>query len=470
MTIRPERSANPHTEELTARISWIIRLRWVAAAGVGATTWLVPRLWSVDLPAASLYLVTFGLAVYNAGLWSIKRWLPAVTRGLGLMLFANLQISIDLLFLTALLHLSGGVENPFVCYYVFHVVIASILLSRRATYLQVGLALALFCGLAIAEYGGILPHYHLTGYLGHELYRNPIYVTGAAVTVGTLLFFAAFMATSITARLREREAEILGLSSSLEERASELQQALDALQRLEKEKSRYMQHAAHNLRSPMAAVELSLAVVAEGRAGEISGKGSTMLQRARVRIGEVLDLASDLVALSRARETALAVDSERVDLAHIVQNSEAEFRQSAEAASIRFVTRCSPSPVEVLGDPGALTELLRNLVSNALKYTPAGGEVRVELEEGEDGVVISVADSGIGIEAEETDRIFEEFYRAKSARESGKEGTGLGLSIVKAIAESHGGAVWVDSEPGRGTTFRVSLPTARSAVVSQART
>ncbi len=460
MTSPPDHSADTHTQELTARISWIIRLRWIAAAGVGATVSLVTRVFGVGLPSTSIYLVTLGLAVYNGGLWALHRYLPRATRGFGLSLFANAQITIDLIFLTALLHLSGGVENPFVCYYVFHIVIASILLSRHATYLQVVFAVALVIAMAVAEATGLVPHHHLAGYLGEELYRNPTYLVGLTVVVATMLLFTAFMATSIVARLRERERDIVELSSSLSERADELQQAYDTLRHLESDKSAYMRSAAHNLRAPIAAVELALAVVAEGRAGEISDTGREMLQRARKRIGGVLDLASDLLALSRARESVVTADATRVDVCHLVRNCMEELRQAAESARISFEARGEAGPVEVMGDPASLTELLENLVSNALKYTPDGGEVCIRVAEEADDVTITVSDTGMGIEAEDIDHIFEEFYRAQRAQESGKDGTGLGLSIVKAIVESHGGKISVESRPEEGTTCRVMLPRA----------
>jgi two-component system phosphate regulon sensor histidine kinase PhoR len=93
-----------------------------------------------------------------------------------------------------------------------------------------------------------------------------------------------------------------------------------------------------------------------------------------------------------------------------------------------------------------------------MKYTPAGGEVRVELSRQEGRALLLVADSGIGIPEEERDRVFDEFFRARNARQSGQEGTGLGLSIVKAIVDSHGGTISVVSEVSAGTTFRVVLP------------
>jgi signal transduction histidine kinase len=460
LTTTAARPADAHTQELTSRITWIIQLRWIAAAGVGATIWLVPRFFGVELAVVPLYAVTACLAAYNAVLWSVRRFSPQVTRGLGLFLFTNLQISIDLVFLTVLLHFSGGIENRFVCYYVFHIVIASILLSRRATYFQVALALGLLAGMGLAESHGLLPHYHLGGFIAQELYREPAYVAAVGAVSGTMLFFTAFMATSITARLREREKEIFDLSASLRQRADELQLAYDRLKEVERGKSEYMRRAAHNLRSPLGAVGLMLAVVCSGRAGSIPETARSMLERTRKRVDEALDVARDLLALSRAREAEFTVEFRTVDLAGILQGIEEEHRQRAESCSVSLEICIESTPLEIVGDPASMAELLDNLISNATKYTPAGGKVRVELSRHEGSALILVADSGIGIPAEERDRVFDEFFRAQNARQSGKEGTGLGLSIVKAIVDSHGGTISAESEVGAGTTFRVVLPSA----------
>jgi signal transduction histidine kinase len=470
MMVPPEHTSEVQTQELTARIAWIIRLRWVAGAGVGATIWLVPPLFGISLQMIPLTLVTLALVVYNGLLWAVRRWVRPAGHGFGLQLFANGQITVDLLFLTALLHLAGGAENPFICYYVFHIVIASILLSRRATYVQVALALALFMGMILSEAGGILPHYHLSGYLGAELYRSATYLAATSIVVGTLLGFTAFMATSIVGRLREREAEIVTLSLSLGERASELQQAYDELRALEREKSEYMRRAAHDLRSPMAAVDVLLAVVEEGRAGEISEKGQEMLQRARRKIAHILDLASDLLTLSHAREAAFEAQLRRVDLAEIVRRSTEEFRPRAESSSVVLDVNAEDGPVVVMGDSGSLNELLDNLISNSIKYTPSGGEVEVTLSKGAEGVVITVRDTGMGIAADDVGQIFNEFYRSQEACESGQDGTGLGLSIVQAIVESHKGTITVDSELGKGSVFRVVLPSAPTPAQSEVAT
>lgn len=449
---------NVDIEELRDRISWLIRLRWLAILGVLVTSWLAPRLFGVRLNLPALHLAVAALAGYNLVFWIIGRWVPRATRGPSVSYFANLQIALDLVALTALLHFSGGIENPFVCYYVFHIVIASILLSRIATYLQVTLAIGLLVAMALLEAASVLPHYHLAGFLDEGIFRSSVYVFGTLFAIGTMLCFAAFMATSITSRLRRREAEIVRLSDALREHTEDLTQAYEALRQLEGARSDYLHRVAHHIRSPLATLERMLAVVSEGRTGRLPERSQEMLDRARVRVRELLDLARDLLVLSRTREALPMVDRSKVDFAAIAREVASEFRPQAASASVSLAVSLPEVPAEVVGDEDALTELLENLISNALKYTPAGGEVRVSVEPRGGTLELSVSDTGIGIPSAEREQIFDEFYRATNARESGKEGTGLGLSIVKAIAETHGAEVSFESEEGKGTSFRVLLP------------
>ena len=448
-----------HTEELRDRIAWLIRLRWLAAAGVAFVVWAAPRAAEVHLAQGPLYALTAALAVYNLVLWSLARRLREMVTGRGVAWFATVQVSIDLVFLTALLHFAGGIENPFVCYYVFHIVIASILLARNIAYFQVALAIGLLTGLVSLEASGALPHYHLGLYLG-DLYRIPHYTAAMLFVTGTMLYFTAFMATSITARLRERESQIMDLSASLRARAEELEQAYQALRQLEEEKSEYMLRAAHHLRTPLAAAESMLAVVAEGRTGPVSEKSMEMVQRSRERLRNMLDLARDLLVLSRAREGTTAAKREPVDLARLLAAMEGDFGRQAAEASISLEVSAEAGLHPIAGVPESLAELLENLISNAIKYTRAGGKVTASLRKADDGVELQVSDTGIGIPQEEQVSIFEDFYRASNARTATKDGTGLGLSIVKAIAAAHGAEVQLESEPGRGTTFRVRFPEA----------
>jgi signal transduction histidine kinase len=254
------------------------------------------------------------------------------------------------------------------------------------------------------------------------------------------------------------------LSDALADHANDLTQAYEALRQLETARSDYLHRVAHHIRSPLATLERMMAVVAEGRTGELSDRAKDMLERARKRLRGMLELARDLLVLSRTREALPLADRTMVDLVSVVHEVAGDFRHQAASASVRLVEDCPPEPVEVLGDEESLGELFENLVSNAIKYSPNGGEVRISVQRRDREVEVCVSDEGMGIPPGEEEQIFDEFYRATNAREGEQEGTGLGLSIVKAVVESYGGSVSTESELGRGTCFRLRLPRGRRRI------
>jgi len=224
--------------------------------------------------------------------------------------------------------------------------------------------------------------------------------------------------------------------------------------RLEVLRRDFVANASHELKTPVAAVRalaetLLTALPDDPEAG----------RRFAFRIGreaERLDvLARDLLDLSRVERGTL--DVEPVDLVGLAKEVVGGYADRAEERRIRLETDLRPD-VAIRGDRAQLGLLLSNLVDNALRYTQAKGTVCVRLDAAEGRAVLQVADTGEGIPAGELPRVFERFYRVDKARARQTGGTGLGLAIVRHIAEAHGGAVRVESELGRGSTFTVTLP------------
>ena len=226
--------------------------------------------------------------------------------------------------------------------------------------------------------------------------------------------------------------------------------------RLEVLRRDFVANASHELKTPVAAVRvlaetLLTALPDDPEAG----------RRFAERIGreaERLDaLVRDLLDLSRVERGTL--DVEPVDLVGLAKEVVGGYADRAEERRIKLRTDLQPN-VAMRGDRAQLGLLLSNLVDNAVRYTPARGTVCVRLDAGESRAVLQVTDTGEGIPESELPRVFERFYRVDKARARQTGGTGLGLAIVRHVAESHGGAVKVDSELGRGTTFTVTLPLA----------
>jgi two-component system phosphate regulon sensor histidine kinase PhoR len=226
--------------------------------------------------------------------------------------------------------------------------------------------------------------------------------------------------------------------------------------RLEVLRRDFVANASHELKTPVAAVR-ALAETLLTALPDDPEAGHRFAERIG-REAERLDaLVRDLLDLSRVERGTL--DAEPVDLVGLVKEVVGGYVDLAEERHIKLSTELQPG-VAMRGDRAQLLLLLSNLIDNALRYTPARGAVCIRLAAAESRAVIQVADTGEGIPATELPRVFERFYRVDKARARQTGGTGLGLAIVRHVAEAHGGAVRVDSELARGTTFTVTLPVA----------
>jgi signal transduction histidine kinase len=177
-------------------------------------------------------------------------------------------------------------------------------------------------------------------------------------------------------------------------------------------------------------------------------------------------MVNDLLLLARADSGGVTLDLMTLDLDTVVTEIYREAQVLAKDRDLKIVmTRFEPARIQ--GNPDRMKQLLLNLVSNAIKFTPDGGQVRLGLWQDEGEAVVQVSDTGVGIGPEDLEHIFDRFYQADSSRtrKDINSGSGLGLSIARWIAEAHGGTLIADSEPGKGTTFTLRLPLLESPPV-----
>lgn len=226
--------------------------------------------------------------------------------------------------------------------------------------------------------------------------------------------------------------------------------------RSRKARKEFVAHASHELKSPVASLKaLAEAVVeAQSHDPEEAALLSRRLLEEADRLGE---LVVDLLDLSRLEDPEHMV-REPLDLSSVL-SSELEGVEGVAAEAGSLLKDAIEPGLEIRGDEQQIRLLIRNLLDNAIRYTPAGGTVTVQAETTGDRVTLSVEDTGIGIPREAQQRVFERFYRIDRARSRERGGSGLGLAIVKHVAEQHDATVSLRSEVGRGSTFTVSLPT-----------
>ncbi|HEV2222923.1 MAG TPA: ATP-binding protein [Candidatus Acidoferrales bacterium] len=232
------------------------------------------------------------------------------------------------------------------------------------------------------------------------------------------------------------------------------------LRRLEQVRKDFVANVSHELRTPLTAIQGFAETLLSG-ALEDPQNNRHFVEIIRNHAARLSRLTDDLLKLSRIEAGKLDMDFQAVDLRALigaaVESARGAASQKQLSLAIADLARNIP---RILGDANLLREVMRNLLDNAIQYTPAGGSISVSAARREGFVVITVADTGIGIPQADHVRIFERFYRVDAARSREVGGTGLGLAISKHIVEAHGGQIWVDSTVAEGSQFHFSLPVA----------
>lgn len=268
--------------------------------------------------------------------------------------------------------------------------------------------------------------------------------------------------TALLVRRLERGEVVLDDGRSLEARLAWLGASgrvavlrdVSALKQLELAKSDFVAAIAHDLRTPLTAV-LGYVGLLE-RAGPINEAQAEHLRRVRAGVSEMSAMLDELLNLKQL-ESGQPGQHSVVDLGQLTAQVVETFLSQAAAKSIVLTSAAASDLPPVFGHPSRLRRMLSNLLENALKYTPASGAVSVVTYAQGEFVVIHVSDSGVGIAPADQPRVFDEFFRAESSRDSHR-GAGLGLFLVKRIVDEHGGRVWVESKPNEGSRFTVMLP------------
>ena len=228
----------------------------------------------------------------------------------------------------------------------------------------------------------------------------------------------------------------------------------ERLRELDALKDEFISLVSHELRTPLTSIRGYLDLLLEDRS--LSADQRRFLSIVDRNSARLLDLVSDLLFLAQVDAGKLAFEAHPVDIEQVV-GVRTSSSPVAAAKGIELTSQTTRLP-KLRGDRARLAQVLDNLVSNAVKFTPAGGRVEVRLSAVEGAAVIEVEDTGLGLAEDEQEQLFERFFRSSRATENAVPGTGLGLAIAKAIVEHHGGRIELESAEDVGTTVRVQLP------------
>ena len=241
--------------------------------------------------------------------------------------------------------------------------------------------------------------------------------------------------------------------------------AYERLRALDREKATFVSSVSHELRTPLTSIIGYVEMLADGDVGELTPEQRDLLGVVERSTGRLLTLIEDLLTLSRIEAGAFRSSFAAVDLAEVVTGAREALGPVLAGRKVTLDVDLADGLPPLWADPDHVERLVFNLVSNAAKFSPEGGTVRIETREVDGEAELAVVDHGIGIPIEEQANLFTSFFRSTTSTSLAIQGTGLGLSIVRNIVDQHGGSIAVDSAPGRGTTVRVTLPFALHAPI-----
>lgn len=427
------------TTDLRIRIGWYIKLRWLAIIGVLAAIPINYALLHFNVAVKELLVIVLAMAFLNLLLFFLWRHLQLIN-DISVLAFTEIQIIIDLIIISLLVHFSGGIQNPFVFLFVIQVILSGIFFPGAILpYVNAGIASILLTFIALSEFSGIIPQYNIRGEVSSVTYL---------ITVILSFYVVSFSGVYI---INNSLKKYQVLRRIVDEKTNQLEHVIE-------ERNKAFRFAAHELKSPMVAIKSSLDLVLSLHSEDMTPDTKNMVLKANRRTDQIINMVKEMITISQYSQGTQKQEIVTVEYDEWLTNLVLTFVDNAlKKRIVLSIVHLNDNFVIDL-DKSGLESVIRNLVSNAIRYTPSGGKVFVISFRKTNCFGFSVKDTGIGISDEEKANIFSEFYRSKKAREMEQIGTGLGLNLVKEIVKINNGTITVESEIDKGSIFTVEFP------------
>lgn len=398
--------------------------------------------WSIGISLSILF--------YNIILHTFRSKIKRTPGKFNQLHYSLIQMILDLIALTLIIYFSGSLETPLYMLYIFHMIIGSLILPGRVIFVLSTATILIFSGIVILEFFGIIPHYHIKEIYSSENVHNVRFILSSL----GIIIFTIYTSIGITSRIAKR----------LYKREQQLKETLEALNKAEEAKQKYIMAVVHEIKSPIVATQSIIELVKKGYVGDITDKIEEKLTRSIKRTEDALNLINNILRISKLKLMG-EISYDKVDVLKIINLVSDHHLDLVRRKNINYKVRdLRRVKNEIDSDPVMIELIFSNIIGNAVKYTSENERVLIELKEDNNLLVIEISDSGIGIPKDEIDKVFKQFYRAKNLSGQKFEGSGLGLSLVKEIVERLDGSIIVNS-PSKignaenpGVTVTITLP------------
>ncbi|MGB9770756.1 MAG: sensor histidine kinase [Candidatus Kapaibacteriota bacterium] len=456
LTLVPERiNFEGFWIEIRKRNKWLIQLRYLAVVLLltfaFGTKILQIYFGQIHLPFLIILILAGMILIYNILFHLLWIKFPDLKKKFKVhsLHFSLLQIVTDFIFLILLIYFTGGVESPFNTFFVFHLIIGSLLLPGAIISLIMAITLLVLVSGSLLEYYGVIQHYHIAGIVKYPLYNDPTYLVVFFSTFTIVVYVSIYLANSIAKVLYERE--------------KQLYQAYKELEAAEQTKTKYVMTVVHDLKTPISAALTWVELITNKSLGAIPETLVEPIERIQRRLKNALELIGDILMISQVRLSS-EIKLEEIELNELFNELYKKHRIMIVSKKLEYRVVPYSDRIVINTDGKLLNLALSNLISNAIKYTEPNGIIEVKIQESGNNVEITIADNGIGIPEDELPKIFNEFYRSSLSKEKNIEGTGLGMALVKEIITRLSGDIsiyspsYLGNESRKGTQVVIKLP------------
>lgn len=436
-----------HVRVLGPRLYLHMWVRLIALATLLFGSLFARYVLAIDVDTMALVGVSVFIAGYNAVAYFLLRRADRHASARRAKTFImHTAIVLDFLSLTVVIGLLGGARSPFLTFYILHVILGCLLLSRRTAITHACLAFGLLTLLVAGEYAGLLRPDQPQGVVGGTGPIDGQYALTVIGVTGVLIGITTFLLVTLAAHFRAGERL--------------MHDAHAEVNRVAEMRREFLRITQHNLQSPLATTSMHLQNLRDELGGPVTEKQAQWLDRSLQRLAGLVGFLHDLRTMSVLETDGLDDHATPVELPPMLTALVDEYQDVARTRHQHLDLDLPSVLPPVRGIERLVRESIVNYITNALKYTPDGGHVTVRAYRRARLVRVEVEDDGMGIAAEDQPRLFHDYVRLapRDAAHRQIAGTGLGLSIVRRIVEAHGGTVGVKSVVDAGSTFHLELP------------